>query len=64
MTKSELIEIITAKQKHLPAKDVEILTRRGHIANLDIVLGRQLQEPLDAGARVLRPLALVAVRQQ
>ncbi|MEY4762086.1 MAG: hypothetical protein RLZZ200_1942, partial [Pseudomonadota bacterium] len=24
MTKSELIEIITAKQKHLPARDVEL----------------------------------------
>ena len=28
MTKSELIEIITAKQKHLPAKDVELALSR------------------------------------
>ena len=27
MTKSELIEIITAKQKHLPAKDVELAVK-------------------------------------
>ncbi len=28
MTKSELIEIITAKQKHLPAKDVELAVKQ------------------------------------
>ena len=28
MTKSELIEIITAKQKHLPARDVELALKQ------------------------------------
>src|ERR1700737_3486495 len=28
MTKSELVEIITAKQKHLPAKDVELALKQ------------------------------------
>jgi len=28
MTKSELIELITAKQKHLPAKDVELALKQ------------------------------------
>jgi len=28
MTKSELIEIITAKQKHLPAKDIELALKQ------------------------------------
>src|SRR3979490_1157753 len=28
MTKSELIEIISAKQKHLPAKDVELAVKQ------------------------------------
>ncbi|EQD64097.1 Histone-like bacterial DNA-binding protein, partial [mine drainage metagenome] len=28
MTKSELIEIIAAKQKHLPAKDVELALKQ------------------------------------
>ena len=28
MTKSELIEIISAKQKHLPAKDVELALKQ------------------------------------
>jgi len=28
MTKSELIEIITARQKHLPAKDVELALKQ------------------------------------
>ena len=31
MTKSELIEIISAKQKHLPAKDVELAVREQRI---------------------------------
>ena len=28
MTKSELIELIAAKQKHLPAKDVELAVKQ------------------------------------
>ena len=28
MTKSELIEIVTAKQQHLPAKDVELALKQ------------------------------------
>ena len=28
MTKSELIELISAKQKHLPAKDVELALKQ------------------------------------
>ena len=28
MTKSELIEIIAAKQKHLPAKDIELAVKQ------------------------------------
>jgi integration host factor subunit beta len=28
MTKSELIEIISAKQKHLPAKDIELAVKQ------------------------------------
>ena len=34
------------------------------LADLQVVLGRELQEALDARARVLGPLPLVAVRQQ
>jgi integration host factor subunit beta len=30
MTKSELIELIAAKQKHLPAKDVELAVKQNH----------------------------------
>ena len=34
------------------------------LADPDVALGRELQEPLEPGARVLRALALVAVRQE
>ena len=43
---------------------MEVLRRRGGVAHLDVVLGARLQEPLDARRRVLRALALEAVRQQ
>ena len=43
---------------HLPPQHVEVLRRRRRIAHLDVVLGAQLQEALQPGAGVLRPLAL------
>ncbi len=49
---------------HLAAEHVEELRGRREVADLDVVLGRELQEALDARARVLRPLALEAVRQE
>ncbi len=49
---------------HLPAQHVEELRRRRQVADLDVVLGGELQEPLDARARVLGPLPLEAVRQE
>jgi len=33
MTKSELIEIIAAKQKHLPAKDIELAVKQMRTSN-------------------------------
>ena len=50
--------------QHLPAQQVEVLRRRRRLDDLDVVLGAQLQEALDARARMLRPLPFVAVRQQ
>ena len=50
--------------EHLPAEEVEDLGRRCRRDNLDVVLGRQRQEPLEAGARMLRPLPFEAVRQE
>src|SRR5438477_1209624 len=41
----------------------ELRRRRGH-ANLDVVLGAELQVALEPRGRVLRPLAFVAVRQE
>ena len=42
---------------------MENLRGRGRLADLDVVVGAKLQEPLDARRRVLRTLALVTVRQ-
>ena len=49
---------------HLPAQGVEVLGRRREVADLDIVLGAQLQIAFDAGRGVLRPLPFVAVREE
>ena len=48
----------------LAAQDVEVVRRRRAVRDLPVVLGAELQEALEAGRGVLRPLALVAVRQQ
>src|SRR2546428_5954237 len=49
---------------HLAAEDVEVLRRRGQVADLHVVLGAELEEALEACARVLGALALVAVREE
>src|SRR5947209_5620543 len=49
---------------HLAAEDVEVLRRRGQVADLHVVLGAELEEALEARARVLGALALVAVREE
>ena len=49
---------------HLPSEHVEHLRRRRRDADLVVHLGRELQEALEARGTVLRPLALVAVRQE
>ena len=49
---------------HLAAQQVEVLRRRGGVHDLDVVLGAQREEALDAGRGVLRALPLVAVGQQ
>ncbi len=43
---------------------MEVLSRRGWIRDDHVAFGAQLEEPLQPRARVLRPLSLVAVRQQ
>jgi integration host factor subunit beta len=55
MTKSELIEIITAKQKHLPAKDVELALKQ----ILEI-----MSDALSAGDLVLAALPTAAAGPQ
>ncbi len=48
----------------LAAQDVEIVRRRRAVGDLHVVLGAHLQEALEPRRGMLRPLALVAVRQQ
>ena len=40
---------------HLPAQHVEILRRRGEVADLHVVLGAELQEALEPGAECSGP---------
>src|SRR5581483_4714651 len=49
---------------HLAAEEVEVLGGGGRVADLDVVLGAELEPALEPRARVLRPLPLVAVREQ
>src|SRR5208337_3755095 len=48
----------------LAAQHVEEIGRRRAVDDLQVVLGAELQIALEPGRRVLRPLSLVAVRQQ
>ncbi len=48
----------------LPAKKVEVLGRRRAVRDADVLLGCELEEALETGARVLGAVPLVPVRQQ
>ena len=48
----------------LASQQVKVLRRSAGVADLDIVFGAQLQEALQAGAGMFRPLAFEAVRQE
>ena len=50
--------------ERLPPEQVKVLGRRGRLTDLEIVLGRELEESLDTGTRMLWSLTLVAVREQ
>ena len=50
--------------QRLAAQQVEVLGGGARVGDADVALGGQRQEALDAGAGVLRPGALVAVREQ
>ena len=50
--------------ERLPAEQVEVLGGGGAVRDPHVLLRGELQEPLEPGARVLGPVALVAVRQQ
>ena len=49
---------------HLPPECVEVLRWRTEVADLHVLLGGELEEALEPGARVLGSLPLVAVREQ
>ena len=50
--------------ERLAAQQMEVLGRGRAVGDADVLLGRELEEALELGARVLRPVALVAVRQE
>jgi hypothetical protein len=51
-------------QARLAAQEVEVLGGGGGVREADVALGAELDEPLDARARMLRSGALVAMREQ
>ena len=55
---------IGVEQQRLTAQHVEVLRGGRAVDDAHVQVGSQLQEALDARARVIRPLAFVAVRQQ
>src|SRR6476620_5370955 len=50
--------------ERLAAEQVEVLRGGGAVRDPDVLLRSELEEPLEPGARVLRPVALVAVREE
>ena len=48
----------------LPPQQMEILRRGGRDRDLDVLLGAELEEPLQPRARVFRALSFVAVGQE
>src|SRR5688572_25097776 len=52
------------EQSRLAAQQVKVLRRRGAVGDAHVALGRLLQEALQAGARMLRSLTLVAVGEK
>src|SRR5215470_13278552 len=55
---------LAERPHHLPPQQVEDLRGCRRHAHLDVVLGAELEVPLEPRRRVLRPLPLVAMRQQ
>ena len=55
---------VGGEQTRLAPQQVEILRRGRAVGDAQIILGGELQEALQPRAGMLRPLALVAVRQQ
>ena len=55
---------IGVEQQRLPPQQVEVLRRGRAVGDAHVDVGRRLQEPLEPRARMIGPLALVAVRQQ
>ena len=50
--------------ERLTPQQVEVLRRRRAVHDSEVLLRGELEEALEPGARVLRPVSLVAVRQQ
>src|SRR2546421_10646261 len=55
---------LTPRAQHLAAQTMEILGRCGRVSHLQVVLGGEMKEALEAGAGMFRALSFVTVRQQ
>ena len=62
--RSENNQRLAPRPQHLPPQQMKVLCGCRRLADLHVVAGSQLQIALDACARMLRSLALVAMRQQ
>ncbi len=57
-------ERLSKRLPHLTTQQMEVLSRRRRIADLHVVPGAQLQEPLEPGAGVIGPLSFQCVRKE
>src|SRR5438067_9660041 len=50
--------------RYLAAQAMKVLSWRGRLHDLDVIIGGQTQKPLQPRTRMLRPAAFEAVRQE
>src|SRR5439155_23298999 len=62
--RSENDERFAPSPQRLSTQQVEILSGVGRLADLEIITGGELQESLNASARMLGPLAFISMRQK
>src|SRR5206468_5168781 len=64
LLRREAHERLAGRRVDLPAQYVEVLRGGGRVADAQVVLGAEREEPLEARARVLGALTLETVGEQ